>query len=48
MKPKNLARVEREVRLMQELNGGSGLVELFSVFEDSAHRYLVCCTPPHL
>ena len=43
MKPKNLARVEREICLMQQLGGGSGVVELYCVFEDSAHRYLVCC-----
>ena len=42
MKPKNSARVEREIRLMKHLGGGAGLVELFSVFEDLAHKYLVC------
>lgn len=46
MKPKNFARVEREIRLMMHLGGGDGLVELFSVFEDLAHKYLVCTPHP--
>ena len=43
MKPKNLARVEREILLMRQLGGGDGLVQLYTVFEDTAYRYLVCC-----
>lgn len=41
MKPKNLARLDREIRLMRHLGGGDGLVDLYCVFEDSAHKYLV-------
>ena len=47
MKPKNTARVEREIRLMRDLGGGDGLVKLYAVFEDSAHRYLVRCILSH-
>ena len=41
MKPKNFARMEREVRLMRLLGGGNGLVELLAVFEDAVCTYLV-------
>ena len=41
MKPKNHARLEREVRLMQHLGGAEGMVDLYAVFEDMSHKYLV-------
>lgn len=41
MKPKNFARLEREINLMRLLGGGDGLVDLFATFEDTAHKYLV-------
>ena len=41
MKPKNFARMDREVRLMRLLGGGKGLVELLAVFEDAVCTYLV-------
>ena len=46
MKPKNLARLEREIHLMRRLGGGDGLVDLHAVFEDSAFKYLVSCLWP--
>ena len=46
MKPKNLARLEREIHLMRRLGGGDGLVDLHAVFEDSAFKYLVNCHWP--
>ena len=41
MKPKNFARMEREVRLMRALGGGEGLVQLYTTLEDAAFKYLV-------
>ena len=41
MKPKNHARLEREVRLMQHLGGAESMVDLYAVFEDITHKYLV-------
>ena len=41
MKPKNHARLEREVRLMQHLGGADRMVDLYAVFEDITHKYLV-------
>ncbi|CAK0786186.1 hypothetical protein CVIRNUC_009399 [Coccomyxa viridis] len=41
MKPKNHARLEREVRLMQHLGGAESMVDLYAVFEDITHKYLI-------
>ena len=41
MKPKNFARMEREIRLMKLLGGGEGLVQLYTTLEDAACKYLV-------
>ena len=45
MKPKNISRMEREIRLMRILGGEDGLVELYAVFQDSGFKYLVSCMP---
>ena len=44
LKPKNHARLEREVRLMQHLGGAESMVDLYAVFEDIAYKYLVGVT----
>ncbi|KAK9795608.1 hypothetical protein WJX73_009393 [Symbiochloris irregularis] len=41
MKPKNVTRMEREIKLMQSLGDGDCLVQLYGVFETDAHKYLV-------
>ena len=41
MKPKNHARLEREVRLMQHLGGAESMVDLYAVLEDVTYKYLV-------
>lgn len=41
MKPKNITRMEREIKLMQSLGDGDSLVQLYGVFESDAHKYLV-------
>lgn len=40
MKPKNTARMEREIKLMRLLTG-DGLVSLFGVFEEPGYKLLV-------
>ena len=47
MKPKNHARLEREVRLMQHLGGAESMVDLYAVFEDITHKYLVGFPSPN-
>ena len=45
MKPKNFARMEREIRLMRLLGGGEGLVQLYTTLEDGSCKYLVSGRP---
>ncbi len=48
MKPKNFARMEREIRLMRALGGGEGLVQLYATLEDAAFKYLVRVQQPRI
>ena len=41
MKEKNVLRMDREIRLMRQLDGEPSIVQLYNVFEDTGFKYLI-------